>query len=129
MNIAFPLQLAIALVSTIALAWYPLAVYANENIISSAQIGAILMTLNALAGYLTIEKSFLRENSVFYKYVFGGMIARMFFLCAIFFLIIKLFRIDTTALIASMFFYYVVYTVLEIQYIQKKHSVQQNISS
>ncbi|MBS4027108.1 MAG: hypothetical protein KGZ58_00605 [Ignavibacteriales bacterium] len=124
MKLSFPQQLIVTLGITILLAWYPLKVWTNERFITSAQIGSVIMTVNALFGYLAIEKSFHKSTNDFFKYVFGGMALRLLFLAIFLLIMIKVFHSDIVALLSTMFFYYLVFTILEIVYIQKKIASQ-----
>ena len=126
MKFSFPIQLLIALFGTFALAYYPLKLWTNQQFIFTAEIGAIFMTLNAFAGYWAIEKSFHKNNNEFLKYVFGGMALRLFFLGIILLLLVKIFQVHVLALLFSMLFYYIVFTILEIIYIQKKVAAMQH---
>ena len=73
-----------------------------------------------------IEKSFHKNNNEFLKYVFGGMALRLFFLGIILLLLVKIFQVHVLALLFSMLFYYIVFTILEIIYIQKKVAAMQH---
>jgi hypothetical protein len=120
MKFSLPAQFLIALIASYVLAWYPLAIYTSENFIRSVEIAALLMTSNAMLGYLAIEKSFSGSNHKFMVFVLGGMLVRILLLGFILFILIKVFQFNILALVSTMFFYYIVYTVLEIIYITQK---------
>ncbi|MEK7264150.1 MAG: hypothetical protein AAB071_06525 [Bacteroidota bacterium] len=120
MKLSLPFQFLIVLVVSFLIAWYPLSIFTDENFIRSVEIAALVMTFNAMLGYVAIEKSFFGSNSQFMVMVLGGMFVRLILLGFILFVLIKVFHANILALLSTMFFYYIVYTILEIIYITQK---------
>ncbi|MBM4167065.1 MAG: hypothetical protein FJ218_09155 [Ignavibacteria bacterium] len=120
MKCSFPIQVLLILVVSILFTVYPLNDWTNERVSFAAQIGILIMSLNAMFGYWTIQKAYHKSNNIFLKYVFGGMFIRLLVLALFLLLLIKVFHIDILALITIMFLYYFVFMILEIIYVQKK---------
>ena len=116
----FPLQVLATLVISGALGAYPLAVYASGDIIVSMATGAGLSTVNALLGYLTIEYAFERPYTVFLRAVLGGMGLRMLLLLGGVILLIMVAHLHAIALTVSLFFFYAVFLILEVLFLQRK---------
>lgn len=125
MDWSFPKQILLALIVLGSIGSYPLTHYASAEIIQAAIAGAILATINVLLGYMAIEYSFGKSATTFMKYVLGGMGVRMFTLAGLLILLIKMFGFHAGALVTSMGIYYVVYLVLELNFIHKKVSIKQ----
>ncbi len=121
MKFSFPSQLLLILIVSLVVAFSLL----DRILVSTIGIGAVLMSLNAFVGYWTIEKSFQKSNNDFLKNIFGGMALRFFVLAIILVALIKVFHIEIFTLLFTMLFYYIVFTVLEIIYLQKKLASQQ----
>jgi hypothetical protein len=122
---SFPRQIFIALIVVTGLGVYPLLQAKSEGAITAAIVGALLATLNVLAGYATTEYSFGKSMTTFFAFVIGGMGVRLMFTAALLILLIKVFQLHVVALIASMGVCYVVFLVLEISFIHKKLSIRQ----
>jgi hypothetical protein len=109
----------VLLAGTVLLA-YPLARLATRETIVAAVAGAVLSTINVLLGFLAIEYSFEKSYTTFVKAVLGGMVARMMIMLGAMVALILLFHVDAVALTVSMLGFYLVYLVMEVQYIQQK---------
>ena len=122
MNIdwTFPRRVAAVLATVAVVAAYPLARLTSPEILVGALAGAALSTLNALAGFLTIEIAFGKSYTSFLKAVLGGMGLRMLLMLGALALLITVYHVHTVALAVSLLGFYVIYLVLEILYIQKK---------
>ena len=82
--------------------------------------GIEITTINVLAGYAAIEYAHAKSATTFLTYVLGGMGVRLFAVAAVLVVLIKVFDVEVTALVWTMVFFYVVFLMLEIMYIQKK---------
>jgi len=118
----FPLQVAITFVAGLAIAAIPLMKLGSREIVVAVIAGAVLSTVNALAGFLAIEYSLEKSYTTFLQAVLGGMGIRMVVMLGILVLLIKLAGFHAVALVVSLLSFYIVYLVLEIFYIQKKVS-------
>ncbi len=118
----FPVQVLITLVAGLAIAAVPLVMLGSNEIIVAFATGAILSTVNVLAGYWAIEYAFDKSFNTLLAAVLGGMGIRIGFLLGSLVVLIKYFEFHTLALVVSMLSFYVVYLVLEVLYIQKKVS-------
>jgi hypothetical protein len=106
------------------LAAYPLIRIGSGGVVLAVCVGALLSTVNVLAGFLTIEYSFEKSYTVFLKAVLGGMGMRMAVMLGFMLLLILVVRLETVPFIISLLGFYVVYLVLEILYLQKKVAVK-----
>ena len=124
---SFPKRIFVALVILAALSVYPLKRLGDAGITSAAILGAVLMTVNVLLGYASIEYSYGKSTATFFTYVLGGMGLRMFLMAGVLVVLIRVFGVHVGGLIVSMGIIYVVFLVLEILHIQKKvYTKQEN---
>jgi hypothetical protein len=119
---SFPRQVFLTLVVVGCCAAYPLFKYGTAEMLKSVAAGALMTTINVLAGYAAIEYSRGRSASAFLRVVLGGMGVRMLAMAAALVVLIKVFEFQVQGLIWSMVFFYVVFLALEIVFIQKKFS-------
>lgn len=122
---SFPKQILLALVIVIGISAYPLIVYGDRDMIVAAIGGAIITTLNVLAGFAAIEYSFGKSTTTFFKYVLGGMGVRMLVMAGAVVLFIKVLNYHIGALMTSMVTLYIIFLALEMFYIQKKVQLKQ----
>ena len=120
----FPVQVAITFVAGLAIAAVPLLMLSSKEILVAFITGAVLSTLNVLAGFWAIEYAFDKSFNTLLAAVLGGMGIRIGLLLGSLVVLIKYFEFHTIALVISMLSFYVVYLVLEVLYIQKKVSHQ-----
>lgn len=116
----FPRQILVTLAVGCALAAYPLWKFGSVEIVEAFVAGALLSTLNVLAGYLAIEYSFDKSHSTFLKAMLGGMGIRMVVMLGALVVLIKALGMHAVALTTSLFSFYIVYLVLEVLFIQRK---------
>jgi hypothetical protein len=113
-------QVVTILVASAGLSAYPLWKSGSVEIVEGVVMGAVLSTINVLAGYATIEYSFTKSYSTFLKMVLGGMGVRMGFVLVALLLLIKVFKVHTVALVSSLLGFYVIFLILEVIFIQRK---------
>lgn len=118
----FPIQVAITFIAGLGIAAIPLIQLGSQEIVIAFLAGAVLSTLNVVAGFLAIEYALDKSYTTFLKAVLGGMGIRMALMLGILVLLIKLVGLHTVSLVISVLSYYVVYLFLEIFYIQKRLS-------
>jgi len=113
-------QIVGILAGTFLLGVYPLAVYGDREIIMAVLAGAALGTLNVLLGFAAIEYAFDKSMTAFTSTLIGGMGIRLLVLLGALALLIAAAGVHVAALTISLFYFYTVYLVVEILYIQKK---------
>lgn len=118
----FPLHVAIALTAGLVVAAIPVLSWGSAGMFLAIVVGALLSTLNVLAGFLAIEYAMEKSHETFLKAVLGGMGLRMAVMLGLLVLLIKLGGLHTVALVGSTLGFYAVYLVLELVYIQRKVS-------
>jgi hypothetical protein len=99
---------------------YPLWKFGSAEITRAAAMGALLSTINVLAGYIAIEYSFAKSYNAFLKAVLGGMVLRLAFVLIALLFLIKVFEVHTVSLVTSLLGFYVIFLILEVLFIQKK---------
>lgn len=122
---SFPKQVLVSLVLVGAIASYPLMKFGSAGDIRAAIAGAMITTLNVLAGYAAIEYSFGKSMNAFFGYVIGGMGVRLLLMAAVLLLLIKVFEFPAISLVGSMGIFYVLYLTLEVLFIQRKIGARQ----
>ncbi len=120
----FPVQVAITFVAGLAIAAVPVVMLYSPPIIIAVITGATLSTINVLVGFFAIEYAFEKSFNTLLAAVLGGMGIRIGVMLGSLFLLIKYMGFHTIALVVSMMGFYIVYLVLEILYVQKKISHQ-----
>lgn len=118
----FPIQVAVTFAAGLVVAAVLLATTGSQEIVIAVIAGSVLSTLNALAGFLAIEYSLQKSHATFMKAVLGGMGVRMLVMLGVLVFLIKVVELHTVALVASVLGFYVIYLVLELLYIQRKVS-------
>ncbi len=116
----FALQILISTIITFFIAIYPLTNYFSEDIIISVLLGCVISLINVFIGYELIKFSINKPNKVFFKITIGSIGIRIIFIGLSIFILIKFFNVNTFGLVISLFFYYFLYMIIEIMYINKK---------
>jgi len=119
-NRGFFIQVFGALVAIAVLAAFPLVRYGSDEILAAVITGALLATVNGIAGYLAIEYSIGKSHSTFLKAVLGGMAVRLGTMLALLLVLIEIFHVHAVALSLSLLSCYTVFLVLEVIFVQKK---------
>jgi Ca2+/H+ antiporter len=105
-------------------AYYPLSVYAPAEVVKSVVTGGVIALLHLVMGYAAIETGFEKSHTKFLKIVIGGMIVRLFFMLALFFLLITSFEYDSLSLTLTLLVLYLVNLGLEVYHLQKRVSTK-----
>jgi hypothetical protein len=113
-------HVVVTLAGTFIVAGYPLAAYGTREVATAVFAGAALGTFNILLGYAAIEYAAGKSMSTFVNTVIGGMGVRLLILLGAVGLLVGIVGLHTAALTISLFFFYAVFLVLEILYIQRK---------
>jgi Ca2+/H+ antiporter len=105
---------------------YPVVRWGTAEVVTASAAGAILATVNVLAGYAAIVRSLGRGMNTFMKYVLGGMGIRLFAMAGILLLLTRGFGFHVLALVTSLGIYYLAYLALEVIFIQTQLNVRQS---
>ena len=125
-ELRFPIQIATTLGIVALVVAYPLARYASGEVILGVVLGALLCTINVLLGFAAIEYSLERSYSVFLRTVLGGMGVRLVLMLAMLAVVVMYVPVQTTALMLSVFGFYLVFLILEVLFIQRKMLAKQS---
>ena len=113
-------QVVIVSLAAAVIAGYPVYRYATELQAWSVLSGYIIALLNALVGYKLTELAFNKPVKSFMVIIFGGMGVRMIFIALVILILLYFAKLDEVSLVASVFFFYMLFVVLEINYLHKK---------
>lgn len=104
---------------------YPLFHWGTPEILVGAATGAVLSTLNAVAGFLMIEYGFRRSYTTFLKMVIGGMGVRLAVMLGAMLVLILVAHMHTLALTLSLLGFYTVFLALEIGFLQRSFGAKE----
>ena len=116
----FPLQIILSVIFTFFVAIYPLTHYFAYEVLISVLLGCAVSLTNVFIGYWLIMYSFDKPNRIFFQSVLGGLGLRLLLIGLSIFLLIKFFNINMFGLVVSLFFYYFLFLILEIIFLNKK---------
>jgi len=113
---------SIILIGGLAIIAYP--IYAKIGVPASygAAIALVLTYLNVLVGYFFIDKYFSAAFNTFMKMVFGSMGLRLLALAILIAGILSLTNVHKVSFTASLFISYILFSLIEVIFIQKKAS-------
>ena len=120
----FALQVAVTLGVTASIAVWPLMRYASEDVVVAVVTGAVLSTVNVLAGFLAIQLTFKGSYTRFLKAVLGGMGIRMAVMLGMLLVLILVAHMHAVALTVTLVGCSMIYLVLEIFALQKMMEVK-----
>ncbi|MBK7258888.1 MAG: hypothetical protein IPI01_14035 [Ignavibacteriae bacterium] len=120
----FALQVAVTLGVTASIAVWPLMRYASEDVVVAVVTGAVLSTVNVLAGFLAIQLTFQGSYTRFLKAVLGGMGIRMAVMLGMLLVLILVAHMHAVALTVTLVGCSMIYLVLEIFALQKMMEVK-----
>ncbi|MCC6396292.1 MAG: hypothetical protein IT282_04695 [Bacteroidetes bacterium] len=120
----FTLQVGIVFAVSVLCAAYPMHRYASDEVITAALTGALLSTVNVLAGFLAIQLTLDKSYTTFLKAVLGGMGIRMAGMLGMLLVLILVAHMHAVALTVTVVGYSMVYLVLEIVFLQKMLQVK-----
>ncbi len=113
---AFAKQVAAILLALWGLGGYPLYLWQGMDVLIAAGVGCAICILNATAGAWLALWGMQRDNWAFMTVVFGGTGVRLIIVLIFFFLALKLVKLHVFSLTLSLFFFYVVFQILEIRF-------------
>lgn len=111
-----------ASVVIIVLSFYPVYQYASQVQIYSIIIGYFISLLNILTGFTLNEIAFEKKIKSFMVIVIGGMTVRMVLVIILLVLLLHYTNLDTVSFVSSVFFFYFVFTSIEIYHLSKRSS-------
>jgi hypothetical protein len=127
-DLAFPRKIVLVLLAIGLVAVYPLYTLGDRGVTTGFVAGGLISFMNVLAGYFSIEYAFDKPNTTFLKIILGGMGIRLLAIAAIFFLLIKVFDFHALSLTASLFFFYFLFVIFEILFVNKKLALKKSPS-
>ena len=119
---SFAKQIAVILLVLWSLGGYPLYLWRGTDVLVAAGVGCAICALNAIAGAGLALWGLRRDHSAFMKVVFGGVGARFIIVLIFFFVALKLVKLHVFALTLSLFFFYLVFQIIEIRFLVKQVS-------
>ena len=115
----FVVQVAVVFVVIALIAAWPLARYGSKEVIIAVVTGAVLSTVNVLAGFLAIHLTFHRSYTTFLKAALGGMGIRMAVMLGLLLVLILVVHMHAVALTVALVGCSMIYLILEIFALQK----------
>ncbi len=85
-----------------------------------------MVAANAVTGYLLFDYAFDKEQRVFTKVVFGGLVIRMLLLMVLIAVVIVRDLAVINDFVLSFFAFYCIYVIVEILGYQKKNKQKKN---
>ncbi|MEI6756290.1 MAG: hypothetical protein FDX18_09910 [Chlorobium sp.] len=86
----------------------------------------VMVAANAVTGYLLFDYAFDKEQRVFTKVVFGGLVIRMLLLMVLIAVVIVRDLAVINDFVLSFFAFYCIYVIVEILGYQKKNKQKKN---
>ena len=87
-----------------------------------------MVALNTLIGYLLFEYAFEKEQAVFTKVVFGGLVVRLLVLMVLVAVIIVQQFFTVSDFILSFFAFYCIYVIIEILGYQNRNKQKKKVA-
>lgn len=106
------------------LAWglmaVPLYALAEPRVVWGILVGWVLAALCFTVGFYALCRYFHRSFKALMITVFGGMLARLFFIGTIFFLLAKLTTLHTVSFVSSLMGFYILYLIIELYFVNTR---------
>ena len=96
--------------------------YWGPEMVLAAAVGCAISSLNVLVGCGSAVWSLDKPQPVFLKAILGGMTLRMMAIGAILFALLKFTDLSARGLTLSLFFFYVVYQILEVRFLVRHNT-------
>jgi F0F1-type ATP synthase assembly protein I len=96
-----------------------LFIISDSKIKMSVFWGWLIVLTSIVVGILAFELSKNKDNRNFLKIYFGGMILRLILLLLLIFLVLKYISISPISFLFSLFIFYVINQIIELNYISK----------
>ncbi len=92
----------------------------NAGMIAPFLVGWGLSLANSVAGVIVIERAFSNSGKGFFNTVLLSMVVRMFIILGAFAALIMLLKVDKINLAVSLFLFYFLFLLLEVNYLQAR---------
>jgi hypothetical protein len=86
----------------------------------SVLIGALIVILNFIIGFLFIRISLNKSDRIFITMLWGGMLFRLILILILVSILLKFLELNAIGFIFSILFFYVFYLIIEILYLNFK---------
>ena len=94
--------------------------FVSEIFFASVAVGGAISTFNFLLGLAAIKIGLKSSGDTFIKVFWGGMLLRLFLMLALVFISLKFLNINENSFIFSILFFYILYLIFEIIYLNMK---------
>ncbi|MBK6505292.1 MAG: hypothetical protein IPG02_06385 [Ignavibacteria bacterium] len=101
---------------------------ANFQMIIPFLVGWAVSFANSVIGIIVITRAFKTSGKGFFNTILLSMVVRMFSIVAIVALLIILLKIDKINLAVSLFLFYFLFLILEINFLQTGVKANENVS-
>jgi hypothetical protein len=115
-----PKRILLLVLLIAVLAAYPLFKAGDREITVGFITGCLISLVSVTAGYLLIEYGIEKPNATFLKIILGGMVARLILIPTVVVVLIRVFGLHLISLTASLLFFYFLFLMLEILFLNKK---------
>jgi hypothetical protein len=94
--------------------------FVSGSFFKSVAVGGAISTFNFLLGFFAIKISIKSSRDFFFKAILGGMVLRLFLVLILVFISLKFLNINENSFIFSILFFYILYLIIEIIYLNMK---------
>ena len=101
---------------------------ANLQMVIPFLIGWAVSFANSVIGIIVITRAFKNSGKGFFNTILLSMVVRMFSIVAIIAVLIILLKIDKINLAVSLFLFYFLFLILEINFLQTGVKANENVS-
>ncbi len=99
---------------------YPVDALWGRGVLIAALAGCAISTVNVIVGVASVAWAFDKPQPVFLKTILGGMAVRMAAIFVVLALLVKFTELNRIPLVGSMFGFYIIFQVLELQFVVKR---------
>ena len=92
----------------------------NYTLFYSVLVGALIVILNFIIGFLFIKISLHKPDRIFLFMLWGGMLFRLISILILVLILLKFLELNAIGFIFSILFFYVFYLIIEILYLNFK---------
>lgn len=120
----------LVLISAVVLVLGVVLMYATANLqmVIPFIIGWAVSFANSIVGIMVITRAFKTSGKGFFNTILLSMVVRMFSIVAIVAVLIILLKIDKINLAVSLFLFYFLFLILEINFLQTGVKANENVS-
>ena len=105
---------------TFLIIWLPLFLWKGQQFLVTPFIGCLISFFVILFAYYLNRWAFQKSNKVFFRVLVGGMVARIVIVVALIFLVWWFFHLSPTLFLISLIAYYLIFQIMEANFIQKQ---------